>query len=111
MAGQFAGQSFGVLQRLGGLDLELGADAALDDFVERRGAVGRLPQDGGRLVQSEERGIPAGHNHHFAVETAGRDPRIACHIKPAHPINSQTRASGTKVRRETGTRLTNSKAE
>ena len=57
VAGQFARQSLSVLQGLGGLDLEFRADALLDDFVKRRGAVGGLPQDGGGLVQSEESGV------------------------------------------------------
>ena len=111
MAGQFSRHVLSILKGLGGLDLELGTDALLDDLVEWSGAVGGLPEDGGRLVQGEESGIARGHDHHLAIETAGCHSRIACHIKAAHPINSQTRASGTKVRRKTGTRLTKSKAE
>ena len=111
VAGQFPGQGLSIVQRLGRINFELLANSMLDDFVERRGAIRRLPQDGRRLIEGKEGGVTAGHDHHFAVETARRDPRIACNVKPAHPISSQTRESGTKVSRETGTRLTNSKAE
>src|SRR5208337_534267 len=111
MAGQFTSQGFGVFERLGGLNFEFRANPKLHDLIQRRGSVGRLPKDGGGAVQGEESRIPGGHDHHFAVQTACRHPRIPRHKKPAHRINSHTRASGRKVRRATGTRLTNSKAE
>src|SRR5450631_909900 len=111
VAGEFPRHVLGIVQGLGGLDREFGADAVFDDFVEWGGAVGGLPQNCGRLVQRKECGVAARHDHHFAVETTRCDSRVACNVKPAHPISSQTRASGTKVRRDTGTRLTKSKAE
>jgi len=110
MRREFASQGFGILQRGGGFHPVLGTNPTLDNFIERRGAVRSLPNDGGGLVEREKSRILAGHDHHFAVEVSRRYPRIARYIKPGHPIISHTRASGMKVSLETGTRLTNSQA-
>src|SRR5579863_712107 len=110
MPGQIAGEALGILERSIGINLKLRADPGGDDLIERRAAVSSLPQNGRSAVQGEKRGVAARHDHHFAVETARGYPGISRHKELAHPINSQTRESGTKVRRDTGTRLTNSNA-
>src|SRR5207245_10224045 len=111
VAGQFTRQIFRILQSGARIDFELRHNAALDNFFQGSRSVGGLPDDGGSLVQREERGVVTRHDHHLAIEDAGRQLGTARYVELAHPINSQTRASGTKVRRETGTRFTNSKAE
>src|ERR1017187_8058490 len=67
--------------------------------------------DGAYWVQGEQRGVPGRHDHHLAVQHAGGDLGCASYIKRTHAISSQTRASGTKVRRYTGTRFTSSHAD
>src|SRR5580700_4666439 len=102
MLSQVLGQRLGVPECFFGRHFELGTDAVLDDFIERRGAIGSLPENGRGWVQREQRRSLRGHDQHFFSQLAGRDSWTARDIEflirhcPT-PIISQTRASGTKV--------------
>src|SRR5438309_11231054 len=104
MTRKFACQSLGVMQGLARLDFEFVTDSVLNDFVERRGAIRGLPENGCSLVERKQSGVATGHEHHLSVNTAGCDPRIARKVTGCHRISSQSRTSGTKVRRKTWTR-------
>src|SRR5438270_6684743 len=73
--------------------------------------VGGLPNGGGDLVQRKEGGVGDRHYHHFAAQHAGRNLGASRNIFVRQSIISQTRWSGAKVRRRTGTRATNSQAD
>src|ERR1019366_3665058 len=111
VAGQVRDKALRIFHGFAGFHVKLSAHLALHDLLERGRAIGRLPGDGAYCVQGEQRGVPRRHDHHLAVQHAGGDLGCASYIKRTHAISSQTRASGTKVRRYTGTRFTSSHAD
>src|SRR4029077_15145289 len=85
------------------------------DLRERGLAIRGLPDHGGHRVQGKESRIHRGHDHHLATEHAGGNSRTSGDVGfghcLAHWIMSQTRESGRKVSRRTGTRSTKSQAD
>ena len=77
VAGEFSRERFRVLEGFRGLHLKFRTNTLLDDFVEGRLAVSRLPKDGCGLVQREQGRVTGRHNHHFAIETARGNARIS----------------------------------
>src|SRR5580698_6887699 len=110
MTSQIAHKLLGILQCLRWVSVKFHANLLFHNLRQRHLSICRLPDDGTDRIQREQSGIPGRHNHHFTIERTSSHGGCPGNINGSHPINSQTRASGKKVKRYTGTCCTNSQA-
>src|ERR1051326_3909759 len=109
--GQFLDQVRHVLHGLFRGYVEGGAHMLFDDLLKGGAAVGRFPDCRGDLIEVKKSGVARRQDHGFPSERSRRDIGASSDVGIFHWINSHTRASGKKVSRKTGTRVTSSHAD